>query len=408
MPELDDLPVPKVLYTPFTRSIHDDVNPETALDNYTDIIDYDIFALKSRLTPIYRALLGRSIDVRFARIPADKSPIVIELYAGTNKVSLSAATYSLLQDEINEQINKPYPHALVLAFPALMFTDDGIPIDSDWITHMAPYLDIPHTPDKGAAPFITTDGIYVDLSKTVDFGNEYNALVNMIVDQYQLLYAKGLVADIRCANIAVDWSLVKVDIPIAKGEKPAPLYRPDWQDLRLAPDPVKFINQRLDGERFIKIRIDDNNVVRHAVSRVIDYCKGLCYFQGKAVFIIADNLSATQRVVTNIFRVIVPAEGMVLTIHATRPSWLKLYSKASENIWIDHKRSCTSYLIKDIKSTLVYSCTVPIGTNLVYYVRLIKKNASRIVEHLRTTLKTENIHGLIEQPDFVFPEAPRA
>lgn len=366
---------------------------------------YQLFALKTRLQPL--------VDKRFAHIGGlivnyqskmidDKIMVIIKLYDGEDYFNIESNDHQYLQDAVNYITgNDPDVSLLIADDSQLLYTSINM-LDSEkqlipncWMQNIIKHLSFsahlrPHHRQKTR---FETAGIYVDLSRTLDyqefFDNTYLSAIGRIRDMYGYGYFSLPTAyDI---DALAKWGVVPIglNIEIYKediGDETRPvLFRANWYDLRLTQPVggmVPFLQKHLiGGSNKVLIEVGGTDVLtRHRIAKrfqgyfsVRDYM-----FKDKMVEVKVNNLKEARRAASLVKRAKTLPVGKVISIHFQKSEQFNLFlylfpennnPEKSGLVGVD----MLGYVTDDQRNKYCLSVQVPYYANMNHYYKMLNR-----------------------------------
>ena len=444
----------EAIATEYTREIADDIAWRCRDETSYGYTSYDVFALRTRLAPFVRAMFGRGVSLQFQgrqegtpnnttseHKKHNSHDRLVRLIAipmiGKTEVTMTNEMSKLLQKAVDDAMKLPLDHAVVFD-PSTPITDPnevGSVIPVSWIRSIIRFVRPLRVLPEGETGtlddylkqfhFAMSDGLLYGNFR--DFGG-YNKLFSRMQQDIVLslieMWNRGYVADAHC--VAESWNLEKVD---HKDEStavfilPSPqLYRATWNDDRFAYPLSSFLQQRIDGNRNVKVEVGANNVIRHWVSTALGMTNTPHFFNGPYVYIRVSNLNDARIYTTLVLQRASESYGKSFVRTHQRLSWGKLYSVISRNFWATQRspemtdRPCIIYVVDEDKLQFVFSCLVPREMSLSFLHKEFRTRSIRLLVYLndvlakRPGIKTDNngnvidLHSIIEHPGFEMPE----
>lgn len=250
---------------------------------------YDLFCLLTQLGT-YLTKLGYVTKVTCVSVEEDGK---MALKVQTSLVTPNSIT--LAQEKVTEIINNRPDYCLV--YSSKLETK----FPSTWVREMLPYIN--NVPKK-FNPFIYEDDLYVDLSSESEYDKVYSNLIYHIRKLLKKRWRRGYVT--YAAKIAKDWSLISVD-------EEGILFRPDWKDGRFAFDAAPFLLSRLEGNKYISLKLPPTLPIMHNVASLLQERNFYFVAQplvGCYVFLRVENLHEAQALVDEIEEVAYSSVGV--------------------------------------------------------------------------------------------------
>src|SRR3990167_2102946 len=266
-----------VIYTPFQREFGNDYpsGPEPfPKESYTR---YDLFCLETKLTPHLRDLSSKYY-MRYGFMEFHGAMrTVIDICLADEIVHLNNDEMVKMQKLVDKLVTYKPKHCLLF--------DSSYQIKhypKEWVRNILPFLDFP----SGYTPIYEEGKIYIDLSNLDKYKDRWERLYFIVRDKLTEMYNKGAIVLYKQDRFVLDWDLTF----IGNINEDFGLFVPNWRDNRFAKDRVKFLSEKLTGDRFIKIKINGNFATRHAVSVALEQFELDTKFTGKYCIIDAKNI----------------------------------------------------------------------------------------------------------------------
>lgn len=430
----------ELVSTPFSHEIADDINVRCRDQHSYNFTTYDIFCLKTRLGPFLRSTFGKNTTVRFTGVeegvPHDtqetflKKPgnerrmrMVVIPVSGNEDVMMTSHMQKVLQDEVDYYLNMPTTKCLTFDPTVEIHTNSSARelVPPSWIKSMLPFvkilnskpMDHPLTLEQiliKLDPKMMDGYLYCDLSMFPEFREVFYQIQENIRLNLLKMYRDGYIVDAQC--ISEKWKLEEISVinedKYFGGNR---LFRSMWKDNRFAQNIVSFLNSRIDGNRFIKITIGYNNVVRHLVSLSLSKMRTNHYFTGKYVVCLADDLDEARMISTTTLDQKAISEGKVFASEFYHKGPPKLYTIIARNFWQEqrlldrYKRPCIIYALREDRMKFVFSCFIPIDYSVEFLEKEFRLRSLKLATFLKENIKFEgDIYEEIEKDDFKFPE----
>jgi len=347
------------IITPYFRTLIDRSGLQCGEEPDFNYNSYDLFCLRTKVEPYLKELLNSKVYIIFKSILiGNKMVMTVIPMEGTEIITLSSDLIKKIRDYINSITGNKNQSCLVYDITNTVIAYDGTKIPNYWIKSVLPYVDI----SSSFNPFINEIGIYVDLSKDVDYIITYNEIQMNIIEQLKQMYENGYVTNAK--SIASLWNLVTLD------DKEI-IYLPQWKDNRFAKNLAEFLLSRLRGDKFIHIFIGDNKVKRHYIALSLSNNRFNFKFNEAYVEVEVNDLDNARLASALIFNAVHNAVGKVALISFNRPSLISLYQWASKQL--DSRLNCISYSVLDSSCSFIYSCLIPYEIDGTTIINQIKK-----------------------------------
>lgn len=363
---------------------------------------YDLFCLKTRISDKINTLRNSPLQVKFLNIYKDElMKLTIQIFdlqaTPANKKSSSNITEEsgnqpIFFDEKEEKLIKKWINDIITEYPNhCLISSSNLNssiqknkyISSQWIKSVIPYINISDVYN----PFITGEGIFVELNSNSDYLNTFNELNEDIIKQLRNMYNDGLVI-VKSLDIVRKWNLVALH----PEDSESYAYYPKWSDTRFAPNPVDFLLERISGINCLQYLISDNLVHRHFIMSDL-YLSGFkSFIHGSYLHVHIDNLSQARTATSIIYNSKSFSNGKIAILHTSRLSWIYLYIEAVNELYtnphyITYKISNSLYPTKSI----VFSTLIPPN-------KISSVESDRI--HNLAIQKLSNYSNLNKSPDF--------
>lgn len=291
---------------------------------------YNLFSLRTKIVPYMRKLLKmKTLDVRFGRHEDnDKLYVTIVPQDGNGDIPLSDISSDDLrkiQGQIDYETSERRDYSLVYC------TDlsDFVGIEKSWILTMIPLLDIP---DDYYGNYEIIDGIgylYLNLTTSESYSTDYNDILASIVKQLTTMYEEGYV--LGANKIEDDWMLERMDTDdfVSLG-----YYKPSWINKRLAPNPVKFLQDLIVDPDMIKLKIPDsyNYTKRYYIAREMIRLRKTVNFDRDNVYISPiSNLEEAEEITSDVFTA-AQQNGRIVYLRSESQDVANYYAKVMDNI----------------------------------------------------------------------------
>ncbi len=337
--------------------------------------EYGLFCLKTRLTPRLKPLLGKMVDIFY-------------LLEGSNpRINLSEDFFlsedleERVKNIINEEVKEVETNWLCLLLdpdePTLF--SSGISFGKSWFRTMLSYvvqtnfitfaeLDEEGLIERRSKLVLPEDGkVYIDLRNVVEYKSLYSAHINTILTDLQDKFDKGYVIN-PPPKLIKRWKLKKVENRRNEDGETDQLYHmkeiPTLPGV-LTPFSLFFENVVNGRDPNIEIHVGLNKVNYHYISlelfqgeKYVPY-----YFSGGSLFFKPSGLDDLIEKVAAVNEILWGPTfyGKVLTMEATRLSWMRVYAILAQRA-IPGKQ--TVYVKTEARPMFVFSVMVPQDTNL--------------------------------------------
>lgn len=280
---------PKYLRTSFYSTIEDD-NPDHP-QHINSFTPYDIFCLNTKLLPYLEDLLelsGIGIEYDYVHEDSRLNQIIKLTYQG-EKYDMNLICnekMSKIQDRINEETSRRPDYCLLIQTDKLELKYKKYYIDSSWILHMIPLLEI-HPNYYGSYEIDESNGIgylYLNLRSEKVYSDFYDDITMDVNQQLLNFYREGYV--LGAHNLEESWNLEKISTPIKQRDDIGDLaiiegvtyipvnndlsiYKPLWNNLKLTQDRVLFLQSLIKDSNRIKIKVPNgcNEVIQYFIVR---------------------------------------------------------------------------------------------------------------------------------------------
>jgi len=356
-----------MLSTPYYRTL----TPINAI-GYDEEADfnygpYNIFCMGTRLYPIVYKLFGRDVQINFESIHEnDRMNLKIRLVRITDSYSgvvpnqdliISDKNKIILEREINKIISDDNAYCLIDKNELHILSRNKYP--RSWFDSVLGYIELPDEYN----PYIRENGIYLTFNPLSDYKTAYNEVVGLILDTLNQYYEDGVVYG--ASNIALKWKLERMDYD----EVRPMLYRSTWKDKRFAPHLTEFLQSRINGDPYIRIKISDNMVNRHYIASALREEGITMIFDGSYIRIPIDNLDDAQYVAS----IVTSAQNnttyryrwnKVVTYSVNNISWIYLYIEAANKLFDldnssnDKSNKIVGYQTTDPEKPYTFSCLI--------------------------------------------------
>lgn len=296
--------------TPFYRTISEPYSPGSP-EYYANFRPYDVFCLRTIVTsftghyPQFRSFCQDNKMQMYlvfdTRLPTDTERYIARIVR--NVTGHGEPRCVLIDSDIS----------LVTSLPG---TKRQERMPNSWIQRMLPFVDLGDVYVSLLLgvydePVDAKTRLYVDLSQTPNYTDEYARLLLSAQQQLQDMWNQGTVRFAR--SIAEKWSLKHL------GDD---LFTATWTDKRFAPSPTLFLLSRLRGERTIFVDVGNNFVRKHQVAVKLSCAQFQFWFIDNSVEIVVDDLYQARRASTLAFNEKRRAEGKVVVNMLNYPTSL--------------------------------------------------------------------------------------
>ncbi len=227
-------------------------------------VPYDLFVFRSKFE---RMLYHFDPTYHFSFVSKELEGLMvltIELYKGATFVPLSIETSPVIQEYVYQSVRAYPAHALVL--------DARIPIlrgsktlTKAWVASLIPFFKFE---DRFHA--ITGNGkIYLSFKDDLQYVDRYAKMYMQILNTLFEYFERGIVPLSPRFHSKIIENFELQSIHDQYGGSPSGglvLYEPRWRNVHIAPNPVAFLYDRIQGKQDLKILVGDNFVRRHFVA----------------------------------------------------------------------------------------------------------------------------------------------
>ena len=355
---------------------------------------YDIFCMETRLYPTVYKLYDRDIELIFKRVHKNnRMEINIDLVEITDtsieptpnkKIHISDENRKILETAVDKIVTENVDYCLIdknelyLSLPNRNYPQS-------WLNTILGYIPIPTEYN----PFVKQEGIYLSFNPGSDYKTAYNEVVKSILDTMDTYYQNGVVY--KAGNIAERWKLERLDYEEVKSR----LYQPMWSDKRFAPFPVDFLLERIRGDPYIRIKVSDNLVRRHYISKILHEKEITNFiFEVSYIKIPVDNIDDAQYVTALVVSGQDGSVGKVVIYATNRLSWVYLFIEAAKEI-LDNP-DCTEYRISSVERPYIFSCMVDRNTPSDTFLELLRETALKRLNDIKHGKKDEtSLHDIV-------------
>lgn len=289
------------VYTPYSSTIEEVWSKKMQYNNYTP---YDLFSLKSKLTPMLREIDAGSPSFEH-KVKGDDMIMVVSLYNGS---IFKPITNSEDQQRIQAMVDKAveiHKDDVLLIHDKFPITLDGVTMDKVWLHGI---LKCMKGYDDGA--------LYINLREDRRFNDTVSRMIYEIVSFLRDLYVDGCIVLDPSDNIdkemITNWDLEPVydDRFIHPTLTP---HKPRWINRWLAPSPTSFLLNIRSGQPWIAITIPNNKVARHTISVELDKAKFRYAYCDTEILVWVRNIIRADIAYSKILKGISKAYGFVTT-----------------------------------------------------------------------------------------------
>lgn len=241
--------------------------------NYTP---YSLFTLQSKIAPLIKAMgIERdkewymAYDIRrLTTEEGDMMQVCVQLYENGDILPVEdKELHSQLQSIVDTHVYHLDDYCLLLSDRSVLHYK-GVHIDHTWYSTILevyspslPLEDVIHEP---GALYVRLDRSYSDYMGS-DYVSKYNELQVQAYNYILDIYESGAIA---LGNTEIDdkfkvsWDLTRIsDTDTMKG-----IYKPNWKNRWIAPQPSLFLMKRRTGIPYISFSVGKNNSIRHNIS----------------------------------------------------------------------------------------------------------------------------------------------
>ena len=230
------------ILTPYYRDMGTDTPGHLQLLAGSNYTTYDLFTLSTK----FKSYAQEDIDISFTAVELNgKMRITLNILKGGEYIPINKEAQTKYQNLVDFCLDKYPNYCIVYDNQYPLYIKDKI-IPHSWIKDVMGYLNF------DIQPIIEEGRIFVDLSNEIDYNEIFNKLNESIINQLEKYYEDGYYLLPSNSELIEKWNLIPN--PEIQEEK-INLYKPDWKDYRFAPDPVFFLNQRIQGNFYIEIRL---------------------------------------------------------------------------------------------------------------------------------------------------------
>ncbi len=390
--------------------------------------EYLLFALKTRLAPELQELIGRSVLVSYTGYPAPT--MHLSLPGGSREPhindQLRQELTALLEREAALPSHKRL-QCLLLRWNSLRYlsVSNTSPerVSSRWLRSILPFIPVDETLFEDVEiPRVEyrNGGLYCDCLHTagivgVDEGEPYTQLYGRmsvrVVELIRQWYREGRLVDPDQVMVK-KWKLVAV-----RTIGGSTLYKTadDWglTGGTLLDMPISALLYELakGRERSIAVRVGINLVDYHAISKKL-FGGGLgsnkYHFSAGVLHAVPRDLDDLLRIVRGVDDVLYGGEtsGAVVTLSATRPSWIRIYTLIVQRSITD---DVVVYVRRDVEPAFIFSFTVPLDSNIAALRQEVVLRARRTMVYLLDRFakpgysEPVDIHSILDDPETQLP-----
>jgi len=344
-----------LLSTPYYRSlVNIDPNADySVIDPEFNYTPYNIFCIETRLYPRVYKLLNREVSLVFKSVLEDnRMNLKIEINTDSQEYNL--------QNELNEILTVDKDYCLIDKNELYISSRKQYP--RGWFDIMVDHVDLD-------IDFISKpEGIYLKLSG--DYKYKYYQITKNILDTIESLYKKGVVYG--ASEIADNWKLTRITLySKLVSQTNENLYIPTWSDKRFAPNLVDFLNGKIQGDPYIRIKVSDNMVKRHYIAAELNKNNILMRYEGSYVIIPVNNLEEAQYISSLVRSSEYKARGKAVTRKVGSVEKLDQYLNISPDFnndldkGSDLDKNSTGYQTDG--NTFVFSHIIDINTSITSF-----------------------------------------
>lgn len=329
---------------------------------------YDIFCMETRIYATVYSLFGRDSQIIFKgvhqnnrmeiKVQVVKITDIVTTPIPNEVIEMSDNQRSIMERAVNKSVTDNLGYCLINRNE--LYIASGKCYPKSWFNSVLGYIQI----SSEYNPFIRAEGIYLTFNPISDFKTAYNEVVETLLDTLDTYYRDGVVYG--AGNIAVPWKLERLD----NEEVRAKLFQPTWQDKRFAPYLVEFLQNKINGDPYIRIEISDNMVERHFISSALSQEGITMVMEGSYVKIPANNLDDAQYISSVVLSAQNRAEGKVATFTTNQLPIIYMYIEAANKL-LDNP-DCTAYQTSDPQKPYTFSCLIDRNLSIVSVIEEIR------------------------------------
>lgn len=365
-----------MLSTPYYRTLT--LTHSLGCDDLPDAnyVPYDIFCLETRLYPLVYSLLNHNTQKK-----SEGEFISTEKYAGiqllfktvfenqrmelkieiqkivhiendearaNSVIDLSEEVKQKLQNKVNEITSKYIGYCIIDHEQLYLSARRKYPLG--WFNSVLRYVPL----SSAYLPFYHESATYLMFNEYSDYKTQYNIINNYILDTIDTYYEQGVIYG--ASAISKNWNLERLDI----SEVVSKLYKPLWSDKRVAPDITSFLLERLQGNKFIRIKVSDNLVKRHKIILEMSKYRIPVIFENGYIKIECNNIEDAQYFASIVHAAENTAVGQVITKKLDSMEMVNLYVDTANKLL--NYPECVGYQTSNTNKNFVFSCLVPINS----------------------------------------------
>lgn len=307
--------------------------------------EFLLFALRTRISPEIKSILGIPVFIDFVGYPG--SEISINLPGGKD-LYLNDELRKEIQEVIDENVE--FPDAKKLECLMLrcdsthyisnsMFLDGGFQrIPPKWIRSVLPFLhSLIEIPKELQIRYDSQEcGIFVGgllEHKETNYKTVYNEISSNIIDALMKLWSEGGIVDVP-QDMVDKWDLEMIS-KVKVNDNTTTLYSPSldtkWGNLctKLSDMPVSaFLYDLMKGsERQVPVKVGINLVDYHYIAKEVNG-NTLAHFSNGSLYFTPKSAKHLSEIVNGVERVKWGGQyyGSVICFYSTRLSWIRAYS----------------------------------------------------------------------------------
>lgn len=379
---------------------------------------YQLFALRTRLQPLINKHFGLKSNgdakyiVRFNQVRLnDRLIVVVRLHRGVRVdnpeddiVKLTKINHQYVQSAV-DWITSREPDLSLLINDDTTFMFNSLKpgektlIPNCWSQQITKFLSFSShiRPHSRRQTQYQIPGIYVDLSRMIDYRKSYNDIYINIVRQINLMYEDGFLSlptyfDVKRLD---NWQTkpIGLNIPLTTSEENDPgrmvLFRARWRDTRLsgpAGGIVPFLQKHLvRGSNQVLIDIgNDDAITRHRVAKTFrgHFSAADYRFRNNFVEVKADNLIRAQQAASLVEKSKLMPVGKVITMYGRDPRQFNTYLTRFPTSDSKLKISMLGYQVDDSRNLYCLSCQIPYESNPQYYYEALSNWYKQVINQV--------------------------